>query len=114
MSFPDGCLFCLAVEVDSANRPLSIPDMRFSTHPALRHRSPSGLRSPVAHLSTESVNPQVGQPPIGAAGGPAPPVEPVFGAGQHGHPLMDVAVDTVELPVGVAVPEVVPPAPQHG
>jgi transposase len=34
----------------SASRPLSSADMRFSTHPALRHRSPSGRRSPIAHL----------------------------------------------------------------
>src|ERR1700736_135940 len=98
MSFPNGCLFCLAVEVGSANRPLSIPDMRFSTHPALRHHSPSGLRSPIAHLSAEAVDPQVGHPPIREAGGPVPTMKPVFDAGQHGHPFMDVAVDGMELP----------------
>jgi hypothetical protein len=40
--FPRARMFCLAIDVGSAKRPLSIPDMRFSTHPALRRRSPSG------------------------------------------------------------------------
>ena len=42
------------------------------------------------------------------------PVEPVFPAGQPGHPFMDVVVDGAELGRRVALSEVSAPTPQHG
>ena len=89
--------------------------MRFFAHPALGRRSPSGRRSPVvAHLPAEAVDPQVGEPPVGEAGSPAPPVEPVLGAGEAGHPQMDVVIDGAEPLRGAAHGEARAPAPQHG
>jgi len=73
----------------SASRPLSSTDMRFSTHPALRHRSPSGRRSPVAHLSAEAVDPKIAEPVVGKPAGPVTTVEPVLLAGQNGEPLYE-------------------------
>jgi len=68
----------------------------------------------VAHPSVEAVYPQVGEPPVGEAGGPVPSVEPVFGAGQAGHPQVDVIVDSAELLRGVTHGEVRTPAAQDG
>ena len=60
-------------------------------------------------MDTEGLEPVVVEPL-----GPVDSSESVLDAGQPGHPLGDVHVDSVELPGGVASPEVVPPAPQHG
>jgi hypothetical protein len=50
----------------------------------------------------------------GKAGGPVPSPEAMFAAGEDRQPLVDVAIDGVELPAGVPVAEVRAPAPQHG
>src|SRR5437899_555400 len=83
-------------------------------HTALRHRSPSGMRSPVAHRSGEAVNPEVGGPPVVEPAGPSASRDPVFDAGQEGQPFVHIAVDGVELPRRVPVAEVRPPPPEHG
>src|SRR6266498_3776061 len=77
-------------------------------HTALRHRSPSGIRSPVAHRSRKPVDPELVEPPVSESGGPVPASEAVLHAGELGHALGDVAVDGGELPGRVAVAEVSP------
>ena len=49
--FPVRCTYSVTPWTSPPQRPPIDPDMRFSTHPALRHHSPSGRRSPVAHLA---------------------------------------------------------------
>src|SRR5215211_9440039 len=83
-------------------------------HTALRHRSPSGMRSPIAHRAAELVDPEALVPGVAEPAGPVAATEPVFGAGEDGEPFVDVAVDGGELPARIAPPEVVTPPPQHG
>jgi hypothetical protein len=84
-------------------------------HTALRHRSSSGMRrSPVTDGSFEPVDAQPGQPVVVEPAGPEPVSGGVLDAGQLGQPPVHVAVDSGELPGGIAVAEVGPSAPQHG
>src|SRR5205085_8602304 len=83
-------------------------------HTALRHRSSSGMRSaPSSNLPGEPVGAEAGEPAVIEPADPEPSSGGVLDAGQLGHPEMHVAVDGCELPVRVAVPEVVAPPPQH-
>src|SRR5207249_4411855 len=83
-------------------------------HTALRHRSPSGMRSRVAHRSGEPVDPEVAQPVPREAVRPVEPRERMLPAGQDRHSFMDVVVDGAELVRRVPLPEVGAPTPQHG
>src|ERR1035437_9246410 len=57
-------------------------------HTAFRHHSPPCMRRPVAHGSTQPVDPEAREPPGVESGGPVAPVNPVLVAGQDGHPLV--------------------------
>src|SRR3954454_16308493 len=72
------------------------------------------MRSPVAHCADQLVDAERVEPAAVEAPLPVRSSEPVFGAGEDGHPEVDVAVDVAELAGRVASPEVRPPAPQHG
>src|SRR5438067_3565430 len=72
------------------------------------------MRRRPAYGSGEAVDPEPGDPPVGETGGPVPAPQPVFPAGEDRQPLVDIAVDRVELPPGVPVAEVRTPASQHG
>ena len=67
-------------------------------HTALRHRSPSGMRRPVANRSGQPVHPERAEPRPRVVGGPVSPRAPMADAGKDRESLMDVAVDRVELP----------------
>ncbi len=66
-------------------------------HTALRHRSPQGMRIPVAHRSSQTVDAELGRPPVVEAGGPLPARPAVLDAGQPGQPFVHVAVEGGEL-----------------
>src|SRR5215211_6941103 len=72
------------------------------------------MRNPGPDASREAVHAEAGHPRMIEAGGPVPAVQSVLGAGEDREPLVDVVVELVELPPGVAVAEVVGPAPQRG
>ena len=72
------------------------------------------MRTPRANSSGEAVDAEALQPPVIEPAAPVESLESVLDAGQPGQALMDVTVDGCELPAGVAVPEVVAPAPQYG
>ena len=83
-------------------------------HTALRHRSPSGIRTPAAHRARQPVDPERREPPVGETGGPVPARDAVLDARQLGQSFVDVAVDDAELPGRVAVAVVRRSTPQHG
>ncbi len=63
-------------------------------HTALRHRSPSGMRSP-EHCSGQAVDSGGRDPAVVETTEPVPSRESVFDAGEAGQPLVDVAFNVV-------------------
>ena len=71
------------------------------------------MRSPVANCSAESVYAKRSDPGVGEAFLPVPAPASFLVAGEDGQSLVNVTVDSGELPGGVTPPEVVAPAAKY-
>src|SRR6266511_3694494 len=97
-------------ELDS-HQQVTGPPRRTLPHPASRHRSPQGMRSPRPCSPAETVDPQPVGPRPGVVALPVPAVASVLDAGKDRQALLDVAVELGELPPRVAAAEIRAPTP---
>src|SRR5438093_12970099 len=64
------------------------------------------MRSPVAHRPAQAIDPETPEPRRVVPAAPLPSRAAVLGAHEDGQGLVDIAVDGLELPPGVAGAEV--------